>query len=443
MKRSITSSLYKWKTDSNRKPLILRGARQVGKTYILQSFGESAFPRYHYFNFEQDETLQNIFQNDLNPSRIINELQFHLDTNIDLKHDLVIFDEIQNSPRALTSLKYFYEKMPELALCTAGSLLGVILSNEPFPVGKITFLDLYPMNFEEFLNALGKDLLINLLNERSFSTLLPETAHNKLWELWKTYLIVGGLPEVVKIYRDQMDDPFTALNSVRNCQQDLIETYIADIAKNSGKTNAMHIERIWRNVPTQLARTVDGSGSKFRFKNAIPGIRGFERLVTPITWLEKARLIIRTSIVNRPNSPLMGFAKENRFKQYFFDTGLLSAISHLSPKIISDYTFGTYKGYIAENFVAQEILSAGIRNLYCWEGRTSEVEFLLETRNGIIPLEVKSGHIVQSKSLKVYEEKYAPAQSYVLSGNNIMLKGSRYYFPIYLAGWLIKDVLSK
>lgn len=442
MERTIIKELISWKNRKDRKPLVLRGARQVGKTYVLQEFGKINFPHCHYVNFENDEQLGTLFEKDLSPFRIINELQFYLDTSIDTAHDLVIFDEIQRCSRALTALKYFREQMPELALASAGSLIGISLADSAFPVGKITFLDLYPMSFDEFLEGIGKLRLAKTLREQVFIEPLPEIAHRQLWDLWKNYLITGGLPEAVNCYRENLANLYDAIQAVRRIHRDLLDTYMADIAKHSGKTNAFHIERLWRNVATQLARTQDGSASKFRFKDAVPGLRGYDRLSSPMDWLENARLIIRTSIVNRAETPLIGFARENRFKQYLFDVGLLGAVSNIDPAHTLKFDYGSYKGFVAENFVAQELRAAGVHDLFCWEGRTSEVEFLLETPSGIVPIEVKSGWVTKSKSLNVYIERYSPQQSIILSAGNVKTHNSRLYVPVYAAGLLVK-MLSK
>jgi len=434
MKRQALQTLIEWKSHNHRKPLILRGARQVGKTYLIKEFGRSAFPNVIYVNFEEDESLSRIFERDLKPERIINELQLYLDCSIDPHRDLLVFDEIQRCPRALTSLKYFCEDMPELPLCAAGSLLGVCLNEASFPVGKVTYLDLVPMRFDEFLEALGKTRLLAQLNTKTGNTALPELVHEQLWELWKHYLVVGGLPEAVKTYCEYQDNLRNAFQRVRQIQRDLVDTYLADIAKHCGKMNALHIERLWRAVPAQLARSQDGSARKFVFKDAIPGVRGYERLSGPLGWLERANLLIRTSIVGTASLPFAAYAKENTFKLYFFDVGLLGAISEISPVLLLDYEFGSYKGYVAENYVAQAFYAAGIRNQYCWQGRTSEVEFLIPTDHGIIPIEVKAGKVTQSKSLKVYEQKYNPPYSCVIGGKNFGRHGKRLVWPLYVTG---------
>jgi len=434
--------LIRWKDKKPRKPLVLRGARQVGKTYTLKMFGEAAFPHCHYFNFEEDERLGKIFEKDLRPERILTELQFYRNNAIDKGNDLLILDEIQRCPRALTSLKYFTEEMPELALCAAGSLLGVCFGSESFPVGKVTFLDLMPMTFEEFLAGTGSSRLTELLSGCDLSTPLPETAHIQLWEMWKHYLVVGGLPEVVNAYAARRDNLYEAMQAVRKTQRDLLETYIADIAKHSGKTSALHIERLWRNVPEQLALTQDGSAPKFKFRDSLPGIRGYERIAGPLDWLENAKLVVRVSIVNSIGMPLSSRRAENRFKLYFFDTGLLGAMGGILPRTILEYGFGAYQGYVAENFVAQELVASGIVSLYAWQGKTAEVEFVVESAGGIMPLEVKSGRVTQSKSLGVFEQKFHPTNSYVLSARNIARGNMRNYVPVYAAGCLSRNLAA-
>jgi len=443
MLRHLMTDLQHWKDRKDRKPLILRGARQAGKTWLLKHFGEQEFPNFHYVNFEEDERLNRLFQDDLRPGRLLDELRFYLGRPIDPVTDLMIFDEIQRSPRALNSLKYFCEQIPELALCAAGSLIGVLMTPESFPVGKVTFLDLRPMNFEEFLQGIGEDLLYDLMNGHDLKRPIPEAAHSRLWELWKQYLVVGGLPEAVQLFSGHKSNLYDAVTSIRVVQKNLLDTSLADIAKHSGRMNALSIERLWRNVPVQLAQTQDGSAPKFRFREAIPGIRGYEQLNAPLTWLEKADLIIRSFIVERAALPLSGYARENRFKLYFFDTGLLGALAGMAPAVFLKYGFGSYQGYVAENFVAQELRAAGVERLYCWQGRTSEIEFLVESENEIIPWEVKSGRITNSKSLTVYEERYQSKTSFVLSAANFQQKGTRSLAPIYVAGTLARRLKDR
>ncbi|MCP4690791.1 MAG: ATP-binding protein [Desulfobacterales bacterium] len=435
MKRTIYSRLVEWKHASRRKPLLLKGARQVGKTYILKQFGEAEFQRRHYINFEEDESLVGIFEGNLDPRRIVQELSFHLNSSINLEQDLLIFDEIQACPRAITSLKYFQEDLPGFPVCAAGSLLGLQLGQSSFPVGKVDYLHLNPMSFEEFLTASGEERYVALIRGLCLDDPIPGTAHERLWTQLKIFFITGGLPEIVNLYVDLKDNLFDALQSVRRRQADLIRDYLADIAKHSGKLNAMHIERVWKNTPAQLARELDGSAPKFRFKGVVPGVHTYARLVGQIDWLETAGLIIKVQIVNSGQIPFSAYAKENRFKLFFFDVGLLGAVSGLPPKSIWDYDYGSYKGYFAENFVAQEFRFAGCRSLYSWKENTAEVEFLREENGEVLPVEVKSGRVTQAKSLKVYAEKYNPEYRTVLSARNMRIDHENrvHHYPLYLA----------
>lgn len=435
MDRSISSSLTRWKEKRDRKPLILRGARQVGKTYILKKFGRENFKNCHYVNFEEDESLAGMFENNLRADRIVRELAFYLDKKPDIAGDLLIMDEIQECPRALTSLKYFNEQMPELAICAAGSLLGVHLGQTSFPVGKVEYLDMFPMSFREFLGASEETMLCEFLDEMDIDRSVPSAVHEKLWERFKIYLVVGGLPYIVRTYAEQRDDLFTCLNDVRKIQKDLITAYLADIAKHSGKTNSMHVERVLRNVPSQLARQQDGSAPKFRFKGIIPGIRGYSRLAGAIDWLEAAGLIHKVRIVNRGELPFSAFAKENTFKLFMFDTGLLGALGNLPIKSVLDYDYGTYKGYMAENFVAAEFVCGGMSPLYSWKENTSELEFVVESNGRVLPIEIKSGWVTQAKSLKVFAGKYTPEYRTVLSGRNFKIDHENrvHQYPLYLA----------
>jgi len=434
MRRFVSASLERWKDERPRKPLLLRGARQVGKTFTLKEFGRDHFSRSHYLNFEEDESLGRYFEKDLHPERLLDEFRFHFGTTIDPNRDLLIFDEIQRCPLALTSLKYFCEELPDLAVCAAGSLLGLTLNSEAFPVGKVAFINMQPMNFLEYLEGIQEDELLECLGNYTGENLIPAAAHDRLWEFWKSYLVVGGLPEAVNTFRELKQDRFTAMQTIRKLQRDLINGYLADVARHCGKVNAMQIERLWKNVPAQLARSQDGAASKFRFRDAVPGIRGYERLAGPLDWLERANLVMRSSILDTIGVPLSGFVKEPAFKLYFFDTGILNAMSGLPPEAILQYGFGSYQGYLAENFVAQELRAAGDEALYCWQGRTSEVEFLIATGSDVLPWEVKSGRVVRSKSLTVFEDRYHPEFSYVLSAKNEPSSGRRRHIPLYAAG---------
>jgi len=435
MERYITRKLIAWKGSSNRKPLLLKGVRQVGKTYALKNFGDTNFPNYHYFNFEEEQALALIFEPNLNPDRIIAALSLHYGKPIDIHQDLVIFDEIQACPNALTSLKYFNEHMPGLALCAAGSLLGVYLGPVSFPVGKVDMLDMHPISFEEFLMAIGEERYADILRGISLSSEISELAHSHLWNQLKLYFIVGGLPEVVQVFREHQNDLYAALNMVRKKQNELIKAYYADFAKHSGKINAMHIDRVWTSVPKQLSNDHNGSAPKYAFKDVIPNANRYAQLSGSIDWLERAGLIIKTPIACAAQLPISAYTKENTFKLYMFDIGILGAIGDLHPNTILDYSYGTYKGYFAENFVAQAFLAGGVESLYCWREGNAEIEFIRDIEGKIIPIEIKSGHVTQAKSLHVFAQKYKPVYRAIISAKNLHIdhQNKLHLYPLYLA----------
>jgi hypothetical protein len=429
MKREILSSLVGWKRGTKRKPLILRGPRQVGKTWILRHFGETQFPAVHLINFEEDERFREVFEGDLRPNRILADLSLILRGGIK-KDDLIIFDEIQRCPRALTSLKYFYEGIPGQAICAAGSLLGVILSTEAFPVGKVAFLDLYGFSFEEFLEGTGHEGHAQQLRDHDIFRPFSQVQHAELSALWKRYLVSGGMPEAIVALG--MEHPtFEILSQVRHIQHDLIDAHISDIAKHSGKTNALHIERLWRNIPAQLSRSAENETSRFRFKDVIPGVRNYDRLAGPIDWLEGVGLILRVPIVETAISPLAAHTVENRFKLYFGDVGLLGTMSRLEPQTLLGYDFGSFKGYLVENAVAQALHTSRFKVLYAWQGRTSEVEFVIDTGGAAFPVEVKSGTVTHARSLGIFEEKFKPPVSIIVSGKNVWKSHGRIGIPLY------------
>ncbi len=437
MKRLILHNLRAWKNQKNRKPLIIKGVRQTGKTYVLKQFGTSDFSAVHYINFEQNLKAASLFNGDFNSQRILNDISFLLGKPIDKKHDLVIFDEIQACPQALTSLKYFAEELPELALCCAGSLLGLHLGETSFPVGKVDFFHMRPMCFAEFLVASDDQKSVDYLNNCSSKDSISEIVHEHLWQQLKIYLVTGGLPEVVQTYIDNKDDLYTALTLARQKQKDIIYGYYADIAKHAGKVNAMYIDRVWQAIPSQLAKTQDGSAKRFQFKGIIPGLDRYQRLANVFDWLQSAELIIKVPIVKHVELPLMAYVDESHFKVYLFDVGVLGALSDLSPKTILDYDYGTYKGYFAENFIAQEFIANNIVNLHSWQDNRVEIEFLYSFDNQIIPIEVKSGWVTRSQSLNKYASKYCPPYRMTFSAKPLYIDAKNQYhnYPLYMAYW--------
>ena len=440
MRRQLLSKLLAWKEKTDRKPLLLQGARQVGKTTLLHQFGKETFRSYHLLNFEKEPGLCNLFEKSLDPNHLLNEIAFHLKRPIDRHRDLLIFDEVQACPRALTSLKYFCEEAPEVAVAAAGSLLGIYLGPVSFPVGKVDILTLYPMSFEEFLHGIDEHQILEYLQSYKLDTPFYETAHSRLFEQLLHYFIVGGLPEVVKAFRDHREDLFVAFEKAREKQQALIATYLADIAKHSGKVNAMHIARVWQACATQLADTHDGSAAKFKFKGVVPGIDRYSRLVDAIDWLQAARLVIKVPIVNCGRLPFSAYTSESAFKLYLFDVGLLGAMTDLPPSVILKSDYGSFKGYFAENYVAQALVSSGYEGLYSWQEKQAEVDFLFQDRGSAIPVEVKSGHAIRAKSAQIFAEKYGSPYRIILSAQNFSLSPHIHKYPLYWTHWSQRQV---
>jgi len=418
MWRKASGDLETWHRSASKKPLIVLGARQVGKTFLVQDYGTRSFRRCHIFNFEAEADLKSVFQKNLDPERILKELSFRRGEAIDILSDLVFFDEIQEAPQALTSLKHFREKVPQLHLIAAGSLLGLHLAEGSFPVGHVDFLHLNPLSFEEFVRAAAPPMVYQTLREAlTAGEGPPNLAHDVLWGLWREYLVTGGLPEVVGHFVKDRSAPLVRMQQVRETQKKIITAYLADFTKHCGKTNAMHIERVWQAVPTQLAAAQDLTTGRFKFKDVVPGVHTYSRLVNAIDWLNKAGLVIKVPVCHSAETPIAAFTKENMFKLYLFDVGILGCMLNLPPSSLMQFEFGTYKGYVAENYVAQELrCTAPSSTLYCWQENEAEIEFLQQGPNGAIPIEVKSATRIRSKSLKVFRQKYHPGESIIISG---------------------------
>jgi len=433
MKRILYSKLLDWKKSHPRKPLILRGTRQTGKTYLLCDFGQNEFRKVHHVNFQKDPKSGKMFSQSLSPSAILEALEFYLDSRINIDEDLLFFDEIQDCPKALTSLKYFYEDLPQMAVVCAGSLLGVSQSKEPFPVGKVSYLNLYPMSFEEFLLALGDKKGFQKLRSISKKDRIPESIHEHFMERLKEYYVVGGMPEAVKTYVNSAKRRAEAFLEVREKQSELITSYMSDFSKYSGRVRGNDIVAVFESIPSQLAR----ENKKFKAKDVCSRGR-FSRLQSPIDWLCSAGLLIKVKITNSGEVPLEAFTKENRFKLYLFDIGILGALARLSPKSIfyqAGDLFATFKGAFCENFVAQEFIYSGSSHLYSWMSNTAEVEFVREIDGRVFPIEVKSGRSGKLKSLNVFAKKYNVPYRTRISARNIELneKAKMHNYPLYLA----------
>jgi predicted AAA+ superfamily ATPase len=432
MKRDLYKQLVAWKQSSSRKPLVLKGARQVGKTYILKKFGEGEYDKIAYFNFEEDPDLNEFFTSRLSPEKIIDNLSIYHESRISSDKTLIIFDEIQNSPLTLTSLKYFCENAPEYHIATAGSLLGVkIGQSAPFPVGKVNFLDMYPMSFGEFLDAVGKNQLRLFVEEKQDFYSIPKSFHKELIDFLKIYYFVGGMPEAVCQYIKDKD-----LKKVRNIQDEILSAYTIDFSKYTTKTEAIRIANIWASIPGQLAR----ENKKFTFKQVNKNARAREYNES-IQWLVDAGLVKKVNNIKTAKLPLSGY-QDDKFKLYLLDIGLLGAMIKVPQKAIieGDRLFSEYNGAFVENYVAQEFVAHGQKDLYYWSNKhKAEVDFVVALKNRILPLEVKAGISKQKKSLRVYGEKFKPS---VLSRSTLMnFKEDDNFrnYPLYAVSLFLKE----
>ena len=432
MYREIIKKLEEWKDKATRKPLLLTGVRQCGKTYIVKEFAGKHFKSHVYVNFESEEKLSGIFEYDFDVKRIVAELERNYKTKIVPGETLVFFDEIQACPRAITSLKYFCENMRELHIVCAGSLLGVALKRNQvsFPVGKVNRLQLYPMSFKEFVIANGREDLVETFSEWPVDREIPELYKTPMNKLLKEYYIVGGMPEVVKTWIETGN-----FEEVENVQKEILSDYADDFAKHAPIEDVPKIRWIWDSVPVQLAK----ENNKFIFSHVKEGKRSAE-LEDALQWLVDAGLLIKTELVEKPEIPLDGYADKTYFKVYMSDIGLLRARSKVSPDIILEGSenYKRFKGAFAENYVLNELKSIGKQPFFWRSGNTAEVDFVYEDDGEFIPVEVKSADNTQAKSYKQFCEKYKPKRGVKLSEKNIAEKPCEftvtYSIPLFL-GW--------
>ena len=399
MDRLLLEDLKSWKHKADRKPLILRGARQVGKTWLLKEFGSKCFEDVCYINFEQKDLLEAIFVGSLSPKRIIDQLSVFHGRRILPVTTLLIFDEVQEMPRALTSLKYFAEEAPEYAICCAGSLLGVALhEGTSFPVGKVDFLDLYPLSFREFLLANHEEMLIDYILEGNRDL---QAFGQKLTDYLKSYFVIGGMPAAIMKWLDTHD-----FYEVDDVQQQIIAAYQNDFSKHAPRQLVEKIRYVWDSIPSQLAK----ENKKFIFGLVREGARAREYEDT-LLWLSDAAEIIRTYNVSKPDVPLKAYAELKNFKVFLMDVGLLRALSGVAPKVILEGSkiFEEFKGALTEQFVCQELqLFKRLQTNYYWTSASkAEVDFLVSDGMEVYPLEAKAGFTMNAKSLKSYKERYS------------------------------------
>lgn len=394
MERSIYSSLKKWKESPTRKPLILQGARQVGKTYILKEFGAREYSEVVYINCDDNNDMQNMFV-DYDVDRIIRSLSAISGVSIKPSTTLLILDELQEVERGLASLKYFCEKAPEYHVAVAGSLLGITLhEGTSFPVGKVDMLYMYPMDFEEFLLAMGKEQLVELLRSNSWAALTP--LRGMLTELLRQYYFVGGMPEAVKTYVERGD-----IWEVRSIHSKIIDAYRNDMSKHVPKQQVQRINMVWNSIPSQLAR----DNKKFIYGALRKGARANDFEIA-IQWLVDSGLVHKVHRISKPVVPLKFYEDMASFKLFLLDCGLLGALSETPPEqiLIGDNVFEEYKGAFTENYVLQQLksLPRTFVYYYCNDNSTLEIDFVVQHEAHVIPIEVKAEENLRAKSLRQF-----------------------------------------
>lgn len=426
MQRLLMDDLVKWKENRYRKPLILQGVRQCGKTYLLQAFASLYYQDLAYFNFEDTPALAELFERNLEPERIITELGVLQGSSIKPASTLIVFDEIQFCPKALPFLKYFYEKTPEYHLACAGSLLGIHLAKpSSFPVGKVDFLTLRPISFEEYLLAHDEEAIVRHIKEIEENSPLPKIFTDKLTSYLKSYYLTGGMPEVVARWTENKD-----ISVVEEAQDAIINAYELDFAKYAPLKDFPKLSLIFRSIPDQLAR----ENGKFIYGRVKPGARSRD-LEDALEWLIGAGIAHKVCKVEKPAMPLSVYANRSHFKLYLADIGLLRRMARLPATAIFEERplFSEFKGVLAENFVLNELININGDVPYYWRsGNQAEVDFLAQVEEQIIPVEVKASTNLRSRSLAEYRKKFNPEIAVRTSLANLKREERLLNLPLYL-----------
>ena len=424
MKRQAISQLVKWKTNAERKPLIIRGARQVGKTWLMKEFGKKYYDNFVYLNFDEEDELKSIFESNKNPQRIIELLSMLFETKILPEITLIIFDEIQECPEALNTLKYFKEKANEYHVVAAGGLLGTILAQpKSYPVGMVNLLDLYPLSFEEFLEATEPSPYAYYSSIQK-NQMIEEIFHNRLLEVYDKYLIIGGMPECVGSWM-KYKDPL----AISQIQKELIEIYENDFSKHNGKVNSGRLLMVFRSIVSQLAKP----NEKFMYDAVKQGgrARDFEEA---IEWLVSAGMLNRIYNVSKIEHPLSAFDKLDQFKLFLFDTGLLKHMSGLDNSAILLKNNYQFKGPLTENYVLQQLRGQFDVEPRYYSDKVSEIDFLIQYGTEIIPVEAKGGEDKSAPSFKRYISKCHPNHAIRYSKRGYRRDGEITNIPLYLVG---------
>ena len=428
MKRFILNDLIKWKNSKYRKPLILKGVRQVGKTWILKEFGKLYYENIAYFNFDENIEYRQFFQTTKDVSRILQNLMLISNQKIEPKNTLIIFDEVQDCPEVINSLKYFYENAPEYHVACAGSLLGITLAKpSSFPVGKVEFLNIYPMTFSEFLLANGDENLKLFLDSIEDIEKIPDAFYNPLYEKLKMYYITGGMPESVYMWTKERDTKLM-IKSLNN----IIEAYERDFAKHPNIKEFPKISMIWKSLPSQLSR----ENKKFIYKVVKEGARARE-YEDALQWLVNANLVTKIYKSSAPKIPLSAYDDLSAFKIYLVDVGLLNRLSLLSPTAFAEGNrlFTEFKGALTENYILQSLIPQFEVSPRYWSDNVYEVDFIIQNENDIFPIEVKAEKNTKSKSLFKFKEKYSENIKLRIrfSFDNLTLDNDLLNIPLFMA----------
>lgn len=427
MYRYKINELKKWKESQERKPLIIRGARQVGKTWLMKEFGESEYEKCAYINFDENNRMIELFSGDFDIERIVQGLKIESGVNIEPENTLIIFDEIQETPKALTALKYFYENASQYHIVAAGSLLGVAMHEGiSFPVGKVDFLDLYPLNFKEFLKALGEDDIVELIEKNDIN--LINVFADKLKNYLKQYFYIGGMPEIVETYIKTKD-----FKEVRRKQEILLAAYEQDFSKHAPNNIVPRIRQLWNNIPTQLAK----ENKKFIYGLIKQGARAREYELA-LSWLIDCGLVYQINRVNACKVPLSAYQDFNAFKLYLLDVGLLCAKANLDAISIIDGNeiFIEFKGALTEQYVLTELKTGTDSPVFYWSADkgTAEVDFIIQIGTNNVPIEVKSNENLQAKSLKSFIQRYETKINVRTSMAGYEKQENIINIPLYLIG---------
>ncbi|MEI6284902.1 MAG: ATP-binding protein [Bacillota bacterium] len=427
--RKINRQLKNWKQSPRRKPLILQGIRQVGKTYSLKEFGESEYADCAYFNFDENKSLQALFARDKNPERLLHALSVLHGKKIVPENTLVIFDEIQECNDALNSLKYFCEKAPEYHIVCAGSLLGVTLSQPgSFPVGKVDFLTMHPLSFREYIESAGESMLGEYLDQIIAAEEIPLAIFEKITDLRQNYLLCGGMPEAVGCWLVSKD-----VEETEKVLAAILLAYERDFSKHAPAEIVPRIQRVWNSIPEQLAK----ENGKFVFGMVKEGARARE-YETALEWIVSAGLAHKVERIDLPQFPLNAYANSRFFKLHLPDVGLLRRKTGVTARMLLEGSpmFSLFTGPLTENFVLQQLIAQDIVPYYWTSGNTAEVDFIFQYQELILPLEVKAAENVRSKSLQVYRDKYSPIVALRTSQRNLVLNGGVLNIPLGLIGCL-------